>query len=146
MNDRRIPMKGRCDGHFPWSSFRLPPSLASLAFCLIVAALLIGIAAGNASPQNSKSLLRTIHGTVVDRNEAAVKSCVVYLKNLRTSDVSTRISDDNGQFRFSGLDPNADYQINAQYGGACSDPRTVSSFDSRTDVDLTLKLNRDKCK
>jgi Carboxypeptidase regulatory-like domain len=108
--------------------------------------LLAGTAASNVSAQNSKSLLRTIHGTVVDRNEAAVKSCVVYLKNLRTSDVTTRISDDSGLFRFSGLDPNADYQIQAQHGGTCSDPRTISSFDSRTDVNLTLKLNRDKCK
>jgi hypothetical protein len=109
-------------------------------------ALLAGIAASNSSAQNGKNLLRTIHGTVVDRNEASVKSCVVYLKNLRTSDVTTRITDDSGLYRFSGLDPNADYQINAQSGGMCSDPRTVSSFDTRTDVDLTLKLNRDKCK
>jgi hypothetical protein len=140
-------MKSRCNGHFSWILFCLRSRRACLAFCLIVAVLLAAaIAARNVSAQNGKSLLRTIHGTVVDRNEAAVKSCVVYLKNLRTSDVTTRISDDSGQFRFSGLDPNADYQINAQHGAMCSDQRTVSSFDSRTDVNLTLKLNRDKCK
>jgi hypothetical protein len=139
-------MKSRCNRHFSWSLFRLWPNRAGLASCLILAVLLAGIVASNVSGQVGKSLLRTIHGTVVDRNEAALKSCVVYLKNLRTSDITTRITDDSGQFRFSGLDPNADYRIQAQQGGTCSDPRTVSSFDSRTDIDLTLKLNRDRCK
>jgi hypothetical protein len=135
-------MNSRRDRYVWW----FLPGRTNLGLALIIAMLLAGIAAGNAHAQHGKSILRTIHGTVVDGSESPVKSCVVYLKNLRTSDVSTRISDDNGLFRFSGLDPNADYQINAQSGKVCSDPRTVSSFDSRTDVDLTLKLNRDKCK
>lgn len=114
-------------------------------FSLLVILMLAGAASRSGFAQNGKNILRTIHGMTVDRKEAAVKSCVVYLKNLRTSDVITRISDDSGEFRFSGLDPNADYQIEAQHGGMCSDQRTVSSFDSRTDIDLTLKLNREKC-
>lgn len=125
---------------------RLGPTRAGLAFYLIMTVWAASITVSKVSAQNSKSLLRTIHGMVVGGSETPVKSCVVYLKNLRTSDVSTRITDESGLFRFSGLDPNADYQINAQSGKMCSDPRTVSSFDSRTDVDLTLKLNRDKCK
>jgi hypothetical protein len=115
-------------------------------FALLVTLVFSGAASESGLSQNGKNILRTIHGMTVDRDEGPVKSCVVYLKNLRTSDVTTRISDDNGQFRFSGLDPNADYQIEAQHGVMCSEPRTVSSFDSRTDIDLTLKLNRDKCK
>lgn len=107
--------------------------------------LLGGVAAQILPAQKHKDLLKTIHGTVVDKVEAPVKSCIVYLKNQRTSDVSTRITDDAGQFRFSGLDPNADYQISAQHGPACSDSRAISSLDSRLDINLTIKLTRDNC-
>jgi hypothetical protein len=130
---------------FSRPAFQLTIRPAVLGF-LVAAVILASLTGSNIFAQNGKNLLRTIHGTVVDSSEAPVKSCIVYLKNLRTSDVNTRISDDSGLFRFTGLDPNADYQINAQGAKMCSDSRTVSSFDARTDVDLTLKLNRNKCK
>ena len=111
--------------------------------------LLLLLAVASAWPAWSQgekkgSDLRIVHGMVVDKNENPVSTSVVYLKNLRTSGVKTYISDEGGKFRFSGLDPNADYEIYAEFQGDCSPTRTISSFDSRRDIDITLKLTR-KC-
>ena len=96
--------------------------------------------------QNQKSdlELRTIHGTVVDKNENPVSGSVVYLLNVKTQSVKTYIADEAGIYRFSGLDPNVDYEVHAEHGDLTSSTRTVSSFDSRRDIEAVLKLSRPK--
>jgi hypothetical protein len=54
------------------------------------------------------------------------------------------IADEQGNYRFSGLDPNVDYEVHAEKDGAKSQTRTVSSFDSRKDIILNLKLEKKK--
>jgi cellulase/cellobiase CelA1 len=88
--------------------------------------------------------LRTVRGTVVDKDEAPVDSAVVYLKNAHTQDITTHISDPDGQFRFTGLDLNIDYEIHAEHEGWTSSSRSVSNFDTRKEFVLTLKLDHKK--
>ena len=90
--------------------------------------------------------LRTVHGEVEDKSEAPVSDAVVYLKNDRNLTVRTYISENNGQYHFTGLDPNADYEIHAEKAELTSKNHTVSSFDSRKDFEVTLKLDREKKK
>ncbi len=99
-----------------------------------------------ASAQKSKGEpeLRTVHGSVIDKNEDPVPTSVVYLLNVKTQAVKTYIADDAGTFRFSGLDPNVDYEVHAEHGNLKSPTRTVSSFDSRRDIGVVLKLSRPK--
>jgi hypothetical protein len=97
-----------------------------------------------AQGKGRESELRTVRGTVVDKQETPVDSAVVYLKNVRTQDITTHISDKEGQFRFSGLDLNADYEIHAEKEGWTSASRSVSNFDNRKEFVLTLKLDRKK--
>jgi hypothetical protein len=108
--------------------------------------MLMGLAATALYGQGKghESELRTVRGTVVDKQEAPVDSAVVYLKNVRTQDITTHISDKEGQFRFSGLDLNADYEIHAEHEGMTSASRSVSNFDNRKEFVLTLKLDRKK--
>lgn len=88
--------------------------------------------------------LRTVHGTVLDKDENPVPSAVVYLKNVKSQAVKTYIADEAGQYRFSGLDPNVDYEIHAEHKDLMSPTRTVSSFESRRDIDMPLKLTKKK--
>lgn len=88
--------------------------------------------------------LRTVHGEVMDKSENPVASAVVFLKNSRTNDVRSYISDDQGDYRFSGLDPNTDYEIHAEKDALKSAPRTVSSFDNKKEIVINLKLDRKK--
>jgi Carboxypeptidase regulatory-like domain len=113
----------------------------------IVVVMALGIAfAFPATAQDKKSdaQLRTIRGTVLDKDETPRPSGVVYLLNVKTQAVKTYIADDAGNYRFSGLDPNVDYEVHAEHEDMTSPTRTVSSFDSRRDVEMVLKLSRKK--
>lgn len=88
--------------------------------------------------------LRTVRGTVLDKDENPVPTAIVYLKNVKSQAVKTYIADDKGQYRFSGLDPNVDYEIHAEQKDLISPTRTVSSFESRSDIDMPLRLTKKK--
>jgi len=103
--------------------------------------------AGVATAQDSKkeSQLRTVRGIVTDKSENPLPNSVVFLKNLRTNAVRSSFADKDGNYRFSGLDPNVDYEVHAELEGAKSQAKTVSSFDSRKEITLNLKIDRKKC-
>lgn len=114
--------------------------------------LLLAFSLAAASPSSAQTKdqkraeahLRTVHGSVLDKAENPVPSSVVYLKNLKTQAVKTYIADDTAHYRFSGLDPNVDYEIHAEHADTTSPTRTISSYDTRRDIELTLKLSRKK--
>jgi hypothetical protein len=94
--------------------------------------------------KKAEAQLRVVHGTVIDKQENPVPSSVVYLKNLKTLAVKTYIADDTATYRFSGLDPNVDYEIYAEHNETLSPTRTISNFDTRRDLEMTLKLSKVK--
>lgn len=110
--------------------------------------LLIGMAAtvlfAQGNSKGKESELRTVRGTVIDKDENPVETAVVYLKNLHTQDIVTHLSGSDGKFSFSGLDLNVDYEIHAVHDGWMSATRTISNFDTRKDFVVTLKLVRKK--
>ena len=97
-----------------------------------------------ASPQDKEPDLRTVHGSVVDKDENPIPTSIVYLLNKKTQAIRTYVANDEGQYRFSGLDPNVDYEIHAEKDTLISSTRTISSFDSRRDMEVTLKLTHKK--
>lgn len=96
--------------------------------------------------QNSKKepQLRTVSGLVTDKADNPIQNAVVFLKNLRTDIVLSHFTDDQGNYRFSGLDPNVDYEIHAEFDGQKSSTRTVSPLESRKEIVLNLKVDRKK--
>lgn len=114
------------------------------AAIVLTAALWTAVFAVAASVQEKEAQVRTVHGTVVDKDGNNIATGVVYLKNLKTQDIRTYISDNSGQYRFSGLNPNVDYEIHAERNGEMSSTKKISSFDSRKDIVITLKLDQKK--
>ena len=104
--------------------------------------LLAGIAAAQGSKKEAQ--LRTVRGIVNDKSEKPIQNAVVFLRNLRTNAVISHFSDPEGAYRFSGLDPNADYEIHAEADGEKSASRTVTSLDSRKEITVNLKIDRKK--
>ena len=90
------------------------------------------------------ALTQPVRGIVTDKTDSPLSGSVVFLKNLRTNSVRSSYTDDTGNYRFSGLDPNADYELHAEREGSKSPTRTVSSFDSRKDIVLNLKIDKKK--
>ena len=106
--------------------------------------LICFLAAGLSLAQKNETQLRTVHGAVIDKSDTPVSGSVVFLKNSRTNTVRSYITDEQGNYRFSGLDPNADYDVHAEKDGAKSPSHTVSSFDGRKDIVLNLRLDNKK--
>ena len=114
---------------------------------IMLVAALVGLllpVAAEAQDKKRESQLRTVHGVVLDKEDAPVTGGVVYLKNTRTQVVATRIAKDQGEYSFSGLDPNVDYEIHAEKEGMMSGKKTISSFDSRKDIVVNLKMDKKK--
>jgi hypothetical protein len=115
-----------------------------LTALVAMAATFATIMIAQEKPKGKESELRTVRGTVVDKEETPVDTAVVYLKNVHTQDIITHLSDTDGTFRFSGLDLNVDYEIHAEKEGVTSSTRSISNFDTRKEFVLTLKLDHKK--
>jgi hypothetical protein len=113
--------------------------------CLLLSFLAVPAArAQSKQDKKAEAELRTIHGKVLDKDDNPAPSSIVYLLNRKTQAVRTYIADGTGNYRFSGLDPNADYEAYAESADSASGTRTISSFDSRRDMELTFKLSHKK--
>jgi hypothetical protein len=88
-----------------------------------------------------KERVKNVTGTVMDKSDKPLGGAVVYLKNTKTLAVKSFISQDNGEFRVNALSPNVDYEVYAEFNGARSSTKTISSFDSKTNVTMTLKVD-----
>ena|SRR5580698_8157683 len=83
---------------------------------------------------------RTIVGKVVDDTETPTGGATVFLKNLKTKNVKSFTSQPDGAFRFAQVGMVDDYEVWAERGKQKSNVRTISSFDSRKEVQFDLKL------
>lgn len=111
--------------------------------CLLVVLILFATLTP-AQDKKREAQLRTVHGQVLDKSDGPVSGSVVFLKNTRTNTVRSSYTDDTGSYRFSGLDPNADYELHAEKEGAKSNIKTVSSLDGRKDILVNLKIDKKK--
>jgi hypothetical protein len=120
---------------------RLRVWCVGLAFLLFAT---MAVAHQDAKDAKHEASLKSVRGVVSDKAETPIAAGVVFLKNTRSNVVRSYISDDTGNYRFSGLDPNSDYEIHAEKDGAKSPTRTISSFDSKKDIIVNLKIDKKK--
>jgi hypothetical protein len=111
--------------------------------------ILVFLVSGLALAQDSKdskkeAQLRTVKGLVTDKSENPIKTGVVFLRNSRTNSVISHFTDSDGNYRFTGLDPNVEYEVYAEAEGQRSASRTVSPLDSRKEIILNLKVDKKK--
>jgi protocatechuate 3,4-dioxygenase beta subunit len=93
---------------------------------------------------SDKEQTRSVLGTVHDNAEGPLSGAVVYIKNTKTLGVKSFITDQDGSFRFHALSPNVDYELYAEFNGQRSGTKTLSSFDSRKEVTMNLKVDTKK--
>ena len=106
--------------------------------------LLIGLAVASLpadAKDKSGDAGRLLTGRVADKQDTPLPSSVVYLANTRTRAVKTFIVGPDGTYRFPALSPNVDYEVYAQYKDRKSDTKTVSQFDTRSTVNINLKID-----
>jgi hypothetical protein len=102
-----------------------------------------GGSTGPPPPEKQKGpVLRTVSGRVTGNNDTPLKDAIVYIKNTRSNALKTYIADDAGKYQFNALLLNVDYEIFADSQGKKSDTKRLSSFDSRKDVTINLKIDK----
>ncbi|MBZ5620318.1 MAG: carboxypeptidase-like regulatory domain-containing protein [Acidobacteriia bacterium] len=113
---------------------------------LVAVLLLMGVSAGFAQSNKKKGdeQTRSVKGAVVSADEKSVAGARVQLKNTKTLQIRSFITQEDGTYYFHGLSPDIDYEIIADDHGASSSTKTLSSFDSRKEAIINLKLNPKK--
>lgn len=95
-------------------------------------------------PKQPKQQGRTLTGVVLNKQDAALAQAIVYLKDTKTSAIKSFIAQNDGSYRFAGLSPYIDYDIYAEYKGKKSDTKTLSTFDSRSNPKIVLRIDTPK--
>ena len=83
---------------------------------------------------------RAVMGTVLDANSAPVSGATVFLKNLKSKAVRSYTSTGDGHFRFTQVNMAQDHELWAEKDGKKSAVKTVSSWDTRKEFEVDLKL------
>ena len=125
----------------------MPQNLGYPAFrrLFAAAACAILLSAGAAwAKKDENSTIRSVQGVVSNARGEALNGAVVQLKNTKTLQIRSFITRDNGAYYFNGLSTDVDYELRADFDGASSRERTLSSFDSRRQPVVNLKLERKK--
>jgi len=84
---------------------------------------------------------RLLTGKVLDGGDNPLPNAVVYLTNTHTRSVKTYIVGPDGSYRFPALQPSIDYEVYAQFNNRKSHTKTVSQFDDRSQVYISLKID-----
>jgi len=119
---------------------------------IIAAVVVFVLAAVSSSPlvaapaqlfgrESKQDKTRLLTGKVLDGSDNPLPNAVVYLTNTHTRSIKTYIVGPDGAYRFPALQPSLDYEVYAQYDNRKSGTKTVSQFDDRTQVYISLKIN-----
>jgi hypothetical protein len=85
---------------------------------------------------------RLITGRVLldGKGEDVVVGATVFLKNLKTKAIRSYTTDDKGHYRFGMVKMNEDQELWAEKDGKKSAVKTISTWDSRKELDAELRL------
>ncbi len=121
-------------------TFRCSKAMAGgMALILALALVLLVLPA---LAQKGDTQTRTLNGQVLDKASNPLEKAVVHLKNTKSLQIRTYITDQGGNFHFQALSVNVDYEVHAEYEGASSAVKTISSFDNRKQVTISLKIDK----
>lgn len=92
--------------------------------------------------KSEDSTKRSVQGVVTDGAENPIEGAVVQLKDTKTLQIRSFITKQGGTYHFHSLNPDIDYELRAEYQGANSGSKTLSSFDSRKSAVMNLKISK----
>ncbi len=88
--------------------------------------------------------IRNVQGVVTLPDGAPAEGAVVQLKNLKTLQVRSFITQEKGSYQFQNLPTSIDFELRADFKEFASSARSLSVFDKRLDAIVNLKLEPKK--
>ena len=116
--------------------------ISRTVLAVVLAMACAGLLPAQKNKDKDDPTVRTLQGQVTDPDDKPVAGGVVQLKDTRTLQVRSFITQANGDYRFSGLRADTDYEVKAEYNGMSSDNKRLSNFDTRKIATVNLKLNK----
>jgi hypothetical protein len=110
------------------------------AACIAIVLLCGGL--GAQQKNNQDNTTRTVEGRVISASGKPVAKAVVQLKNAKTLQIRSFITQDDGTYHFAGLGTDVEYQLKADHEGAASSWKDLSVFNSKKTAVINLKLNK----
>jgi Carboxypeptidase regulatory-like domain len=92
--------------------------------------------------KKEEATLRSVQGTVVDKEDKPVVGAIVQLKDDRTLQMRSYITKADGEYHFSSLKIDDDYEVEARNNHFTSGPKKISIFDNRKIVIQNLKADK----
>jgi len=119
--------------------------MKSVLRLLVFLGLAGGIALWAQNPNaRQESSTRTVEGTVTNAGKQPVSSAVVQLKDTKTLQIRSFITQQDGKYHFTGLSTNVDYELHAQHEGKDSKTKRLDVFNSRHVATVNLRLKKTK--
>ena len=116
------------------------PSRSRLRIGLILLVVSGGLLARDKTSGDTNT--RIVQGVVTDSHNQPVSNAVVQLKDTKTLQVRSFITQKDGAYHFAGLSTNVDYELRARTEDAVSGAKTLSVFNSRKTPVVNLKLRK----
>jgi hypothetical protein len=111
----------------------------------VIAVLLLAIAVPLSAQKKDgrdNATTRSVQGVVTDSGENVLEGAVVQLKDTKSLQIRSFITRAGGEYHFHGLSKDIDYELKAEHQGKASDDKRLSSFDSRRQAVINLKIEK----
>jgi hypothetical protein len=92
-------------------------------------------------PALAQPLIRSVSGTVVDRQGQPLPRAVVQIEDLTSLQIRSFVTQGDGSYYFFDLSGDRDYKLSARYRRVWGRSRTLSAFDSRKLAIVNLKVD-----
>lgn len=95
---------------------------------------------GTANGPKNDITPRAVQGFVYDADDKAVQGAVVQIKDIKTLQVRSYVTQADGSYQFNGLSSNVEYELRAERQGALSSTKNLSIFEKKKLKKIDLKL------
>lgn len=94
-----------------------------------------------ATQDMSEPSVRTLSGQVTDTSHEPIRGAVVELRDEKSSEVVTYLTDADGHYEFKRLDGHVDYDVRVLFRGRHSATHSISKFDSHMAKVINFTMN-----
>jgi hypothetical protein len=108
----------------------------------VLALITSSAAFGKRKDKSQDNNLRAIEGIVGDASGAPVAKAVVQLKDTKSLQIESFITDAGGKYHFAGLSNDVEYRLKADHDGMTSGWKTLSLYNTKKVATMNLKLKR----
>src|SRR6266567_7497745 len=120
---------------------RAVSGLWTLRVLLALAVMIVAVApAPSGAAKKRKPVPKNVQGLVLDSADNPLAGAAVEMKDVQTGKTIAIYADSAGNYQFTDLDRDHDYEIRAKYNNLASEIHKVSSFDNRNTIPMNLTL------